>query len=227
MRVKIKMVINKKIINKLEQEAKKYFEGASGCHDWSHIERVNKIALAIGKKEGADLTILRVAALLHDIGRKEEMENHGLFCHAEKGGEMAREILKKYKIKDDLIDKIVHCIKTHRFRGGNIPESIEAKILFDADKLDSIGAVGVARTFLFSGNAGSNCLYTGNEKKLSKLNKDFSFTKEDSAILEYEVVLKKIKDKVLTRTGKKIATNRHNFMKKFFERFWEEVKGKR
>ncbi|MCX6717058.1 MAG: hypothetical protein NTU76_00060 [Candidatus Taylorbacteria bacterium] len=106
-----------------------------------------------------------------------------------------------------------------------MPKTIEAKILFDADKLDSIGAVGVARDFLFAGNAGSGNLYTGNEKRLAKSDKNYDFTKEDSAILEYEIKLKYVKDKVITSTGKKIAKERHEFMKAFFERFWLEVKG--
>ena len=221
------MSLTKNLINQIELEAKRYFKGASGCHDWTHVERVKNLSLSIGRQEGADLNILETAALLHDIGRKEEMKSKGLFCHAEKGAEIAEKILKKHGVNEKTIENIIHCIKTHRFRGDNIPETIEAKVLFDADKLDSIGAVGVARDFLFAGNAGSGNLYTGNEKKLSKTGKDYMFTKEDSAILEYEVVLKHIKDKVLTPTGKKIADKRHEFMKSFFKRFWEEVKGKK
>jgi len=210
----------------IEVEAKKYFEGASGCHDWSHIERVRKLALHIGKNEKADLGILEIAVLLHDIGRKGEMKAKGIFCHAEAGARTARKILKKYKFKEDQIEKITHCIEAHRYRNAHVPQTIEAKALYDSDKLDSIGAIGVARDFLFAGNAGSNCLYTGNEKKLAKSGKDYSYTKEDSAILEYEIKLKRIKDKILTKTGKQIAKERHKFMKQYFERFWKEVEGK-
>lgn len=101
----------------------------------------------------------------------------------------------------------------------------EAKVLFDADKLDSIGAVGIARDFLFAGNAGSKTLYTGNEKLLAQSGKNYSFTEEDSAFLEYEIKLKHIKNKLLTSTGKKIAEERHKFMEAYFKRFWEEVEG--
>ena len=162
---------------------------------------------------------------MHDIGRKEEMKNKGKFCHAEEGAKLARKILGKYNLGDNVVDNILHCIISHRYRNSYTPETIEAKVLYDADKLDSIGAVGIARDFLFAGSAGSNCLYTGNEKKLAKQKRDYSFTNEDSAILEYEIKLKKIKDEIITQTGRKIAQERHKYMKEYFSRFWKEVGG--
>jgi uncharacterized protein len=216
-----------KIIQRIEKEAKKYFVGASGCHDWTHVERVKKLAQHIGKKEKANLKIIEIAALLHDIGRKDEMNKKGLFCHAEHGAKIAKGILQKYKLRRDEIDDIVQCIETHRYRNNKIPKTIEAKVLYDADKLDSIGAIGVGRDFLFAGSAGSNTLYTGNEKKLARSGKDYSYTKEDSAVLEYEIKLKHLKDKMLTRTGKRIAKERSKFMDDFFKRFWMEIEGKK
>lgn len=218
------MKISKEIIKQIELEAKFFFVGASSCHDWSHVERVCSLALNIGKKEKADLSILTVAALLHDIGRKEEMRSHGKFCHAEKGADLANKILKKYKIDQELIDNILHCIISHRYRNQNIPTTIEAKVLFDADKLDSIGAVGIGRDFLFAGYL-KHALYTGNETKLAKLKKDHSYTIDDTAVLEYEFKLKNVKNKILTKTGKKIAKGRHDFMVSYFKIFWQEVRG--
>lgn len=218
--------MKKEIIEKIKEEAKKYFRGASGCHDFSHVERVRNLAMRIGKKEKADLDALEIASYLHDIGRKEEMEAKGSFCHAEHGGELAGKILKKYKIGQEKIENIVHSIKSHRWRNSRVPATLEARILFDADKLDSIGAVGIARDFLFAGNAGSNTLYTGNEKKLAKSKKDYSYGKEDSAFLEYEIKLKHVKDKILTKEGKRIASERHRYMKEYFERFEREIEGK-
>ena len=219
-------MINKEIKEKIKREAMEFFKNASGCHDWSHIERVHKLALKIGKAESADLNIIELAVFLHDIGRKEEFRQKGAFCHAEKGADLARKILKKYNFKKDFIEAVVHCVAVHRFRKGGAPESLEAKVLFDADKLDSIGAVGIARDFLFAGGSGSNCLYTGREKELAKSDKDYSFTKEDSAFLEYELKLKKIKDKMLTKKGKEMARKRHQFMEDYFRQFWKEVAGK-
>lgn len=221
------MKITNKIISQIEKEAKKYFKGASGCHDWTHIERVKKLSFKIGKKEKADLKILEAASLLHDIGRRDEMKTKGLFCHAELGVKLAKRILKNYKLDKKIVDNILHCIKTHRYRNNHNPETIEAKVLFDSDKLDSIGSIGIARDFLFAGIAGSKTLYTGNEKKLAKTNKDYSYTKEDSAFLEYELRLKRIKNKMLTKEGKRIAKKRDDFMKKYFKIFWQEVEGKR
>jgi uncharacterized protein len=221
------MVITAKIIQEIEKEAKKYFKGASGCHDWSHVERVRNLALHIGKIEKANLKLLETAVLLHDIGRRDEMKTQGAFCHAMQSGKMARKILPKYGFNQKNIDEIVHCIEAHRYRNEIVPSTIEAKVLYDADKLDCSGAIGIGRAFLFSGNAGSNVMYNGKEKELAKTNKNYTYHKDDSAYLEYEVKLKHIKDKVLTKTGKKFAISRHKFMENFFKTFWQEVEGKK
>lgn len=218
------MKINRGIIKRIETDAKKFFIGASGCHDWTHVERVSNLAMTIGKKEKADLSVLAIACLLHDIGRKAEMTSRGKFCHAEKGAELADKILHKYKLDQDVINNILHCIISHRYRNKNIPKTIEAKVLFDADKLDSIGAVGVGRDFLFAGYL-KNALYIGSEKTLIKIKKDYSYTAEDTAIREYEFKLKHVKDKILTKAGRQIAKKRHDFMVAYFKRFWLEVKG--
>lgn len=226
-------MITTKDIRVIEDIAKKYFKEASGCHDWSHIERVRKIALRIGKQEKADLKIIEVAVLLHDIGRKFEMDHRGekdgiKICHAIESKKEANKILEKFKkITQAEKENILHAIEAHRHRNSLLPATLEAKIVFDADKLDSIGAVGVARDFLFAGSAGSDCLYTGNEKRLAKLGKDHAFTTEDSAILEYEVKLKHLKNKMMTKSGKQLAIGRDKFMKDFFNVFWQEVAGKR
>jgi len=217
--------MKKEIINQIKEDAKKYFKGASGCHDWTHVERVRNLAINIGKKEKADLPVLELAAYLHDIGRKKEMDSQGLFCHAEHGAQTAKKILKKYAVSEKDSENIIHCIKSHRWRNDNVPKTLEAKIIFDADKLDSIGAIGIARDFLFAGSAGSKTLYTGNEKKLAKNKKDYSYGKEDSALLEYEIKLKHVKDKILTKEGKRIAKERHRYMKEYFDRFEKEIKG--
>jgi len=219
-------MINKATINKIKEEAKVFFDKASGCHDWFHVERVCNLALEIVKKEKARKDIIEVAAYLHDIGRREEIKSKGKYCHAKEGAKLAKKILEKYKIDIKDIENICHCIEAHRFRTNNYPETIEAEIIFDADKLDSIGAIGIGRAFLFAGHSGSNCLYTGNEKELVKKAKDLEYTKEDSALLEYHFKLKNIKNKILTKTGKKIAKERNDFMVKFFNRFEKEIGGK-
>ena len=127
--------------------------------------------------------------------------------------------MKENTIKKITIKKIVHCIVCHRFRNNHIPETIEAKIIYDSDKLDSIGAVGIGRAFWFSGDIKSR-IYTGNEKRLAKVNKNYSYTKEDSALLEYEVKLKFIKNKLFTKTAKIIAEKRNRVMEFFWKEFF-------
>lgn len=221
----ILMKIDRKIIEDIRKEAREFFVGASGCHDWSHVERVHDLAVRLARKEKADVGIVRIAAYLHDIGRREKMKSKGKLDHAEEGVKLAREIIRRYDIAEEARENILHCILTHRFRNDHRPDTIEAKVLFDADKLDSIGAIGVARDFLFAGTAGSCCLYTGNEKKLAANARNFSYTEEDSALLEYYFKLRKVKSKIMTEAGKEIARERHDFMVEFFKRFEKEIRG--
>jgi uncharacterized protein len=117
---------------------------------------------------------------------------------------------------------IVHCIRSHRFRGNHTPRTLEAKVLFDADKLDAIGAVGVARAFLFAGEVGA-CLH--NSDMIIEDSKPYSI--DDTGFREYKIKLCKIRDRILTAEGRKIADERHAFMQDFFNRFIEEYEGKR
>ncbi|EKD58281.1 MAG: hypothetical protein ACD_56C00159G0010 [uncultured bacterium] len=218
--------ISRKLIDQIESEAKGFFtEKNDGCHDWSHVQRVTKIAMHIGKIEKADLFVLEISAILHDISREHEIMSKGKSCHAIAGSKLAVDLLAKYKIDSEIIQRISRCIVTHRNRTIHKPQTIEEKILFDADKLDAIGAVGIGRVFMFAGIT-SGLLCTGNEKTLAKNGNDLSFTKDDTAPLEYEKKLKFVKDKMLTKEGKRMARERHEFMKTFFERFWKEVEGK-
>ncbi len=212
------------MLKTIEAEAKKFFVNTSGCHDWSHVERVRALARRIGLEEKADLFVLDASALLHDIAKNEELKRKGGFCHAAEGAIRARPILETVGVDMTTVDRIVHCIATHRKRGEHIPESLEAKILFDADKLDSIGAVGIARDFLCAGNIGAR-FYSGNEKEHAKNPKQYEYTENDTAILEYEVHLKGVKDRMFTKTGKIVAQERDAFMREYFKQFWREVEG--
>jgi len=207
-------------INQIKKEAKKFFAEARGSHGWDHTLRVHNLCRHIGKKENADMEILEAAALLHDIGRKYQDECKGKICHAEKGAKLAENMLSKLGVDEGKIKMIVHCIETHRSKNEKIPISKEAKVLFDADKLDSIGAVGIGRAFLFAGEVGA---------KLHNSDVDISktrpYTREDTAYREFKVKLVKIKDNLLTEEGRRIAEERHQFMVEFFERLEKEIKG--
>jgi len=207
-------------IKKIKEEVKLFFDTAKGSHDWEHTERVYKLCVKMGKKSNADMAVLRLAAILHDIGREDQDKSNGKICHAERGAFLAKPLLKKYGVKKDKIDEIVHCIETHRFRNNKIPQTKEAKILFDADKLDSIGATGVGRAFLFAGEIGAKLHNKGIDIKKTK-----PYTKEDTAYREFAVKLNKVKERMLTKEGRRIAEARHKFMVKFFDRLNKEVEG--
>jgi len=204
----------------IESFAKKYYESNKGSHDWDHVQRVYTLAVKIADKEKADLEVIKISALLHDIGRRYQDESNGKICHAEKGAEIAKEFLKG-KIEEDKLKNIVHCIESHRFRGEKKPETKEAMILSDADKLDSIGAVGIGRGFLFAGEVGAKL-----HNHQIDIEKTEAYSKEDTAYREFKLKLIKIKDKMLTDEGKRIAEERHNFMVEFFNRLNNEVEGK-
>lgn len=202
------------------EEAKREFMKARKSHDWEHTERVYKLCMHIGEKEGANLEILAIVAYLHDIGREEQDKNKGKVCHALIGAQKANIILKKYNYPEDFREKVIHCIQTHRFRGNDIPQTLEAKVLYDADKLDAIGAIGIARAFVFAGEIGAKV-----HNKDLDIEKSKSYTEEDTAYREFMVKLRKIKDMLLTSEGRKIAESRHEFMLAFFERLNLEVDG--
>lgn len=208
------------LIKKIAKLAREYFKTAKGSHDFDHTLRVYQLCLHLGKKEKANLEILKIAALLHDIGREEEDSCRGKICHAAKGAVLAQKILQDLKVDSKKIDQVFHCIETHRFRGSKKPESKEAKILFDADKLDSIGAIGVARAFLFAGEIGAKL----HEKDIIP-EKIKQYSRSDSAYREYLVKLKKVKTRMLTKEGKRLAKVRHAYMQGFFERLNREISG--
>ncbi len=200
--------------------AKNIFNHAKGSHGWDHTQRVVRLCINIGTFEKADMDILLCAAYLHDIGRTVNSENCHNMCHGEIGAEMAEPVICKLFNKQKK-DNILHCIRSHRFRGNSIPCSNEAKVLFDADKIDAIGAIGIARAYLFAGEIGS--MLHNPDHDISNAR---SYTVEDTGFLEYKVKLVKIKDRMLTAAGKELACERHKFMEQFFKRFISEYEGK-
>ena len=210
------------LINRIKKIAKSYFDSARGSHDWEHTLRVCKLCERIGPAEGADMDVLLSAAYLHDIGRQYQDASNGAVCHAEKGAQLAETLLNGLPFSKDQKQNIVECIKSHRFRGLNIPRTPEARVLFDADKLDAIGAVGVARAYLFAGEVGARL-----HNPDADIENTRPYSRDDTGFREYRVKLSKIKERILTREGKKLAVERHRFMEDFFNRFLEEYEGKR
>ena len=199
----------------------KCLSGTPGSHAWDHTQRVYNLCMHIGHAEGADMEVLEVAAHLHDIARPLQDESKGSLCHAVEGAEMARKLIEDYPLSAGQKNNIVHCIRAHRFRGNHEPQTLEAKVLFDADKLDAIGAIGIGRAFQFAGEVGAKL-----HNPLIDPEDTRPYTEEDTGYREFKLKLSKIKDRMLTVEGRRIARERHDFMEMFFERFLLEYEGR-
>lgn len=202
--------------------AKQQFTTANGSHDWEHTLRVVKLCQHLGPVEGADMTVLLAAAYLHDIGRAYQDAAKGAICHAEKGATLAFPFVQNLPLTNARKENIIHCIQSHRFRGNQQPGTLEAKVLFDADKIDAIGAIGVARAFLFAGEVGARL-----HNPDVRVEETRSYSRDDTGYREFKVKLCKIKDRILTPSGQRIAEARHRFMAAFFDQFIHEFNGER
>jgi uncharacterized protein len=166
--------------------------------------------------------VLLSAAYLHDIGRQYQDASNGAVCHAQKGAQLAESLLNGLPFSKAQKQNVVHCIQSHRFRGIHQPQTTEAKVLYDADKLDAIGAVGVARAYLFAGEVGARL-----HNPDADIENTHPYSEDDTGFREYRVKLCKIRERILTHEGRKLADERHRFMEDFFNRFIEEYEGKR
>lgn len=189
------------------------------AHDKEHIYRVLYNGLEIAKTESnVDYDILIGASLLHDIGRKEQIENPAL-CHAEVGSKKAYDFLIEHDFETAYAEQVRHCILTHRYRKNNPPQSLEAKILFDADKLDAAGALGMARTLVYKG-AISDPLYSLlPDGMVSSGENDTT----PSFFQEYKYKLEKIYDRFYTAKGEEMAKQRQQAAIDFYNSLYQEV----
>lgn len=193
---------------------------SDSAHDQEHVYRVLYTALLIAQEEtGVDMDVLVCACLLHDIGRKEQFEDSSL-CHARVGSEKAYRFLREYGYSADFAGKVQHCIAAHRFRANCPPESIEAKILFDADKLDAAGAMGVARTLLYQGYEGEP-LYSLTEDGCVS---DGSGDTEPSFFHEYKFKLEKLYDRFYTKRGRELALQRQQAAVDYYHALVQEAR---
>lgn len=220
--------VNKKILEIMQKEL------SSSAHSTDHVMRVHDLCMQLARNESnVDLDILEAAVLLHDIARvKENGDNTGSTDHAVLGSIMAEQILKELNFPSEKIEKVKHSIICHRFRTGNEPKTIEAKILFDADKLDTLGAVGIARLFMVAGEHGEKTYVDTpmdvyiKENLVGGINngriKDPS---KHSPNLDFVTKVIHIPDKLYTQKAKEIAKERLEYMHGFFGRLKNEVHG--
>jgi len=205
------------------------------AHDIDHIMRVYNLAMTIAKTENnVDMDILQAGVLLHDIGgAKESSDPSGQTDHAVIGAEMAKPILEKLGFSEDKIKHVQDCILTHRYRTNNRPETIEAKIVHDADKLETVGAIGIARTFSWIGKHRAKIYkkvdnieeYAKENLTEGKINGRIMDKSKHSIHINYETKDKFLLDNLYTESSKKIGEERMAYFKGFLDRLDQEVSG--
>lgn len=205
-------------------QAKLWYQTSNAVHDFDHVLRVYHMAVRLAEEEGADVEIVQAAVLLHDAqsasGNPEER-----LAHHEAAAQFAGEVLAAEGWPTERIQAVQDCILTHRFRTGDAPQSIEAKVLFDADKLDAIGAVGVARALAYA--------VLDDQPIYAEPSETFRQTLESepgeayTAYHEYLFKLSKIKDRMQTPSGRAIAAQRDAYMQTFFAQLRAEVVGQK
>ena len=200
----------------VKQNMKEYKDAT---HDWFHIERVWKTAKKIAQEEGADMFIVEMAALLHDIDDFKFNENGTTL--------KSKSWLESLGLDSDTIDKIVHIVENISFKGSaeeNKIQTLEGKVVQDADRLDAIGAFGVARAFTYAGYKNIPIFNPAVEIR-NNMSFDEYRKNEGSAINHFHEKLLLLKDRMNTKTGKFLAEDRHNFMETYLKQFFKEANG--
>ena len=212
--------MNKEFYLELREEIKPFFE-KRGSHSFDHTERVYNISLNLAKDKEIDLDVIKASALLHDIARKKQDETNKEICHAEEGAKIAEEILKKHNFSENKIKLICNSISCHRYSKGLKAETLEAQILQDADRLDALGAITIARIFDY-GAKKNRPIYNPLIKT-----KDYKHNSESDTSINhfYEKILKIIPESFNTDQAKEIARERYKFVSEFVDRFIKEWKG--
>ncbi|HWO76320.1 MAG TPA: HD domain-containing protein [Bacillus sp. (in: firmicutes)] len=204
-------------ISLLEQKIKNLFLNEGTGHDWFHIDRVRRMALYICQQEGGNHEIVEAAALLHDV--PDEKLNHSKEEGIAKLNHLLDELPFSAEQKKEIADIVLHI----SFKGGNETKltNLNAKIVRDADRLDAIGAIGIARTFAYGGSKG-NPIYNPEYKVRNQITEEEYRNQPTSVINHFYEKLLKLKDLMTTETGKKLAVEKHEFMEIFLKQFYRE-----
>jgi len=205
------------------EQARAWYQDADPIHDFDHVLRVYRMAERLGRGAGADLEIVHAAALLHDAegsapGGEERASHH------HRSADFAAQVLRAEGWTEERIAAVQHCIRAHRFRGdGEIPISIEAKVIFDADKLDVLGAIGAARTVGYAALNGMPPYAQPSARFLTSGEKEPG--EPHSAYHEFLFKLRKVKARMFTAAAREIAEERERYLAGFFERMSREIEG--
>ncbi len=207
--------------------ARSWYPSSDPVHGFDHILRVYHLAERIAAREGADLEIIRAACLLHDAsGDLNDNSNHNEARHDHQysSAEFARQVLSSEDWPADRIEAVAHCIRSHRFRDNREPpQTLEAQVLFDADKLDAIGAIGVARAVAYA--AGDRQPFYADPSEQFIHTGRLEPGEPHSSYHEFLFKLRYLKERLFTPTAKEIAAERHRFMEEFYQRLGEEIQG--
>lgn len=209
------------MLEEIRTVARSYFDDrVLPAHDWHHVERVEALAARLSAdREDVDRRALEFAVLLHDVGRAREDAGE-IDDHAEWGAREARAILEERGADPDRVDAVCHCIRAHRYSNDVEPRTPAARVLCDADNLDAIGAVGLARTFSYGGEFG-----TPIHDPALPASEDDS-TAGDTSVNHVRKKLLDLRSRMYTDAGREIADERHAFLETFLERFEREVDGR-
>jgi uncharacterized protein len=204
-------------------EARAWYPEQDPVHGFDHVLRVLNMAKWLGEQLGADGKILHAAALLHDAEGAHPGEQSMRGEHELASATLARELLLERGWPEEDIAAVEHCIHSHRYRGQNAPQSLEAKILFDADKLDVLGAFGVARTIGYAIQAGQPIFSEPSRRFLETGEKEPD--EPHSAYHEYQFKLRKVTERLFTEPAKAIAEDRHKLLCAYFDQMASEARG--
>ncbi len=211
----------------LADETMKQEESGDAAHDYDHLVRVMALADTIQAREGGDLPTIWGAVAFHDIGQERERRHGG--DHALIGAEMAADLLSNTVFPQQAIPAVQQAIREHRMTGGKIPATLEGRVLYDADKIDCLGAIGIGRLFCITGRY--------NQKVYSSLPSDIAEPVDPlvvrqlrrrpdySPTIEFQLLFGKFLDRMTTATGKELALERYTYMQEFFQRLRQEVEG--
>ncbi|EFW93788.1 metal dependent phosphohydrolase [Haladaptatus paucihalophilus DX253] len=206
--------------DEIRPHAEEYFENVAPAHDWHHVQRVAALAETLAAEYDPDERILFSAVWLHDIGRGRE-DRGEIDDHAEWGAEEAGELLGGFDVTDSEIEAVQHCIRAHRFSNDVDAETLEAKLLSDADNLDALGAVGIGRVF---------CYGAEHDQPMHDPDVPVEADKTRSGATSVNHFHKKIlrlPERMYTDAGKRMAEERRTFVEAFVERFEAEAAGER
>lgn len=205
------------------EQARSWYTDEDPTHDFAHVRRVTALAERIAKAEGADVEVVIAAALLHDAQGADPAHTEARANHHEGSAAFAGFVLERDGWPSERIKMVQECIRTHRFRTGDAPQTLEAKILFDADKLDAIGAIGVARAMAFAARSGQPFFEEPTEAFL-RTGKPGE-NESHSAYHEYAFKLSKLTERLHTETARQLAGRRQELMIEYFMQLRDEMQG--